>query len=846
MTAPRRPLRVVHCPVNTAGVPWTNVQALRRRGIDASLVVFNRYTLHPEADRSLELHGGLVRRQLAQWKVLAELLPRTDLFHFTFGLTLVPQSLQFPILRAFRKRSVMHYLGSDIRGKTPEELAYGKKAGAEIVGSYDAIRWVPEATMIPPGIDLAAVTPEPPSGRRRPVVVHAPSSRRRKGTDHVVEACEDLDVELRIVEGLRHDEALARYRDADIVVDQLNAGWYGLFAIECMAMGKPVVTFLHDEAARRTEDAYGLPVPIVNASSETLRDRLEELVEMGPSARGEIGRASREYVEQVHDLDRVTDALVDLYATVAEPAVERHATAVVPSQASADLPPELSLGDTDLDAGVPTDPELSAAERGAAPAGLARQLRRLGRHSLIYGIGGLVSRVIAVLLLPVYTRYLTPADYGKIETLLALTTVMGLMLRAGITSAFFRFYFDVEDDDGRLRVLRTSFWFTMGGGTLGLVLLLALADPVSTLLFGSADAANLVRAAGVALWATVNYEQMTALFRVEERSVAFVCASLANVFLTIGITLWLVVGLEKGAIGVIVGNFSGTLIVYLALLGYRREQLGLQFDRGLLREMNRFGIPLVPTALFLWVTNFSDRFFLVKLADVSEAGLYSVGVRVASAMVLLLTAFRMAWPAFAYSIKEEREARRTYAYVLTYLTVVTAWVALALTLLSPWLVELLAAPKFAESSRVVGPLAFATVAYGAYIVIAIGVGRARRTQFNWVVTGAAAAVNVALNLALIPPYGMMGAAIATVAAYSTMAVGMAWWSQRIYPVPYQWRRVATAAVAAVGLAAIGKELDAGLAAVVVLTLAYPLALLALGFASQEERRRLTRLVTRQG
>src|SRR5262245_47217825 len=164
-----RALRVVHCPVNTAGVPWTNVQALRRRGIDASLVVFNRYTLHPEADRSLELHGGLVRRQLAQWKVLAELLPRTDLFHFTFGLTLVPQSLQFPLLRMFGKRSVMHYLGSDIRGKTPGGLGYGKKAGAEIVGSYDAIRWVPEATVIPPGIDLSAVTPVPPSARRRPV-----------------------------------------------------------------------------------------------------------------------------------------------------------------------------------------------------------------------------------------------------------------------------------------------------------------------------------------------------------------------------------------------------------------------------------------------------------------------------------------------------------------------------------------------------------------------------------------------------------------------------------------------------------------------------------------------------
>ena len=833
-----RPLRVVHCPVNTAGVPWTNVQALRRRGIDAQLVVFNRYTLHPEADRSLDLEGGLVRRQMAQWKALAELLPRTDLFHFTFGLTLVPQSLQFPILRAFGKRSVMHYLGSDIRGKPPEELAYGKKAGAEIVGSYDAIRWVPEATVIPPGIDLTAVTPSPPSGRRRPVVVHAPSSRRRKGTDHVLRACEGLDVELRIVEGVHHQEALALYRDADIVVDQLNAGWYGLFAIECMALGKPVLTFLHDEAVRRTEDAYGVQVPIVNTTHDTLHERLAELVAMAPTERNEIGRASRAYVERVHDLEHVTDRLVELYDTVLERAGARR----TPVEAAHERPDALALGEGDLETVPPAEPAAPAGE--PAVGGLGAQLRRLGRHSAIYGIGGLVSRVIAVLLLPIYTRYLTPADYGKIETLLALTTVMGLVLRAGITSAFFRFYFDVDDDAGRLRVLRTSFWFTMGGGTLGLLLLLALADPVSSLLFGTDDAANLVRASAVALWATVNYEQLTALFRVEERSVAFVSASLANVFLTIGLTLLLVVALEKGPLGVIVGNFSGTLIVYLALLGYRREQLGLQFDRGLLREMNRFGLPLVPTALFLWMTNFSDRFFLVWLADVAEAGLYSVGVRVASAMVLLLTAFRMAWPAFAYSIRDEGEARRTYAFVLTYLTVVTAWVALALTLLSPWLVDLLAADQFAESSRVVGPLAFATVAYAAYVVIAIGVGRARRTQFNWVVTGVAAVVNVLLNLLLIPAYGMMGAAIATVAAYSTMAIAMAWWSQRIYPVPYQWRRVVTATLGAVGLAAIGKGLGGGIPAAIALMALYPPVLLALGFTSPGERRRLWALVGR--
>ena len=105
----------------------------------------------------------------------------TDVFHFYFGLTLVPQSLQFPILKALRKKSVFHYLGSDIRGKTPAELAFGRKAGAQIVGSYDAIRWVPEAEVIPPGIDLRGIDPVPPSDRTRPLIVHAPSHAGVRG-----------------------------------------------------------------------------------------------------------------------------------------------------------------------------------------------------------------------------------------------------------------------------------------------------------------------------------------------------------------------------------------------------------------------------------------------------------------------------------------------------------------------------------------------------------------------------------------------------------------------------------------------------------------------------------------
>ncbi len=471
---------------------------------------------------------------------------------------------------------------------------------------------------------------------------------------------------------------------------------------------------------------------------------------------------------------------------------------------------------------------------------LAAELKRLGRHSVVYGVGGLVSRILAVLLLPLYTHYLTRANYGAIETLIALTTVLVILLRAGISVAFFRFYFAAETDEERIAVVRTSFWFTMTTATAGLVAGFLLADPISHALNGMTP--GLVRAAFIGLWAQMNYEQLTSLFRVEERSVQFALASLANVLITIGATVLLVAVWHKGAVGVIVGNFTGTLAVYLVLLAHRRYQLGLQFDRDLYRQMQKFGMPLVPSGLALWAINFIDRLFLNTISGAGETGLYSIGVRISSVIVFLFTAFRTAWPAFAYSIEDDRQARRTYGFVLTYLLFICLWVTVGLGLLAPWIVRVLTTPRFYAGARVVSLLCFASTAYAAYTVMAVGIGRVRRTQFNWIITGVAAALNIGLNFALIPPYGMIGAAISTVAAYTVMFLLMTWNAQHWYPVPYQWRRVTTLVAAAVALTVLGKAVHAPLPVALALSLAYPLVLLPLGFYLPAERRRLRRLV----
>jgi O-antigen/teichoic acid export membrane protein len=472
---------------------------------------------------------------------------------------------------------------------------------------------------------------------------------------------------------------------------------------------------------------------------------------------------------------------------------------------------------------------------------ISGQIKRLGKHSAIYGVGGLVSRILAVLLLPLYTSYLGPRGFGKIETVVALTTVLVIVLRLGISSAFFRFYFDTKDAAQRTLVVRTSFWFTMTMATAGLVVGFVLASPIANWL-KLGDDPWLVRAAFVGLWAQMNYEQLTSLFRVEERSKQFVAASIANVLITVGMTVLLVVGLDQGPTGAVVGNFVGTLCVYLVLLAYRRYQLGLQFSRDLLRQMNRFGMPLVPSALALWTINFVDRIFIAQYKGQAEVGVYSVAVRISSAIVFLMIAFRLAWPAFAYSIEDDREARRTYSYVLTYLLFVCSWVSVALGVLAPWLVDVLAPTSFRRAADAVALLAFASTAYAGYTVVAIGIGRARQTQLNWAVSGAGVVVNVVLNVLLIPPYGMIGAAISTAAAYLVLFLGMVLNSHRVYPVEYQWRRVLTLGGAAIGLTVLGSALDVPIGVAILLALSYPVVLLPLGFYLPAERRRLRSLL----
>jgi O-antigen/teichoic acid export membrane protein len=220
--------------------------------------------------------------------------------------------------------------------------------------------------------------------------------------------------------------------------------------------------------------------------------------------------------------------------------------------------------------------------------------------------------------------------------------------------------------------------------------------------------------------------------------------------------------------------------------------------------MLRFGIPTMPAELSLYALNFIDRIMLVRFVGLAEAGLYSLAVKFSQVVTVLVRAFSLAWPPLAYSIREDEEASRTYALIVTYFLLLASVLVLALGLEARWVVRALAAPEFFDAYKAVPLVSTGVTLYGLFLVLVVVAGRVGRTELNFPVTALAAATNVGLNLLLIPPHGLVGAGLALVGSYVVMLVTMYVFTRRLFPVPFEWGRLARIVALAGGLFAVGE------------------------------------------
>jgi O-antigen/teichoic acid export membrane protein len=470
-------------------------------------------------------------------------------------------------------------------------------------------------------------------------------------------------------------------------------------------------------------------------------------------------------------------------------------------------------------------------------------LRRLATTGAAYTAASILSKVIAVALLPLYTRYLTPADYGAAEVMFGAVVSLSIVVRFGLLEAVLRFYYKDDEDPGR--VVASTFAGLLWLSTVGALLALPFAGPISEALLNR-PAAGLARIAIGGLWVLTMTEFLLTLFRLEERARAYFVTTIASVLATIAVTVVLVVGLDEGARGLLLGSYATGAVFVAGLIVLQWRQLSLVFDTALLKRLLRFGLPTMPAEVSLYLLNFVDRIIIVRYAGLPEAGLYSLAVKFAQAVNVLVRGFQLAWPPLAYSIRDDEDARRAYATVVTLFAAGCAFVVTGMWLFSRWIVRALAAPKYFDSHEAIGLLTTAVTLYALYMVMVVILGRTGRTGFNFPAAIAALVANIALNLLLVPPLGIVGAGLALVASYLVVVALMYVFTQRLFPVPYQWGRLARVVLTSAALVGAAELLlpDSGLIGLLaraVLFAAYPVVLFASGFFTPGERAWLARL-----
>jgi O-antigen/teichoic acid export membrane protein len=287
-------------------------------------------------------------------------------------------------------------------------------------------------------------------------------------------------------------------------------------------------------------------------------------------------------------------------------------------------------------------------------------LKRLVSSLAAYQVADVVSKFIAVLLLPVYTRYISPAGYGVVELLANGVILISILVRFGMIESFLRFYFADEDQDRRDALARRSVGFLLASSTAVSAVLAAAASPLSKLVLGYHDPTTF-RIAVLGLWAFTNLEMAYALLRVEERLRTYAIASLINVALTIASSLVLVVALGKGARGLLLGNYGASTVVLFGLWWTMRDRL-LTARRSAENHgvLLRFGLPTVPAEASVYALSIIDRYYIFHQRSPALAGLYSIAVKLAGAVAFIVRAFQYAWPPLAYSVRDDAEAARLY------------------------------------------------------------------------------------------------------------------------------------------------------------------------------------------
>ena len=411
----------------------------------------------------------------------------------------------------------------------------------------------------------------------------------------------------------------------------------------------------------------------------------------------------------------------------------------------------------------------------------------LSKHSLFYGLGSITSSLLGFILLPIYTYFLTPTDYG-ILTLLGVTgSIAGTIAGLGLGSALFREVIHLGTDESTVE--NTALYFLIGESILFFGVLIAFSPQLSNLIFNAPQYTFLLRLIFFTGILNVFNIVTMARLRIREQSALYAILSVARFIVGAGLNIYYITVLQRGVKGLIIAGLIASVlfaIVYIALLF---RDLRPTFSIQAMRRMLNFGTPLVPAGLASMVMTSADLYFLKAFSTSAEVGLYSLGYQIGMVINLIVGAIQMAWPAQMFTIAKQQNAERQFAKMLTYYLVALGFIGLLFSVLAREALMLMTTPRFYKAYTVVPLIVLSYIFYGVRFMTNIALPTQNKMKYMPPIIISAAVLNIGLNYLFIPCYGMMGAAWATVISYLILVLVQTAVNQHFWYIRYEYRRI---------------------------------------------------------
>ncbi|MEW6701257.1 MAG: polysaccharide biosynthesis C-terminal domain-containing protein [Bacteroidota bacterium] len=426
---------------------------------------------------------------------------------------------------------------------------------------------------------------------------------------------------------------------------------------------------------------------------------------------------------------------------------------------------------------------------------MIEKIKELTKDTAIYGISTIVGRFLGFLLVPFYTNVINTHDFGIYSNIYAYLAFLNIVFIYGMDAAFMK-YASLADENKKKEIFSTTYLF-ISLTTLAIALILyLLKTPFGQLME--------IRDGYITLYYYLIFILILdtlaivpfASLRLERRAGKFTAIKLANILINIALNFILVLKYKLGIEAIFIANLIASSFSLAVLIPDIFKKLVLKIDKDLLIKLLKFGLPYLPASLAAMIVQVIDRPVVLAMTDSSTLGIYQANYKLGIFMMLFVSMFQYAWQPFFLNNAKEKNAKEIFAKILTLFILASSLVWIVLTLF----VEDFARLEFLPGKSIIGKQYLSGIAIvpiillgylfnGIYYNFQAGIYIEEKTKYFPYVTGAGALVNVVVNILLIPPLGIIGAAIATLVSYIVMASSLFFFSQKFYRINYEYNKL---------------------------------------------------------